>query len=83
MGDAKPMPSAGPVKLKYVDALRGLAILAVVLVHCGQYGNNKHLTPLIQNVILQGSSGVALFYFVSAYTLIYSMQSRIYTESDF
>jgi peptidoglycan/LPS O-acetylase OafA/YrhL len=83
MSDAHPAPTAGPVKLKYIDALRGLAILAVIMVHCGQTGNNRHLTPFIQYVILQGANGVALFYFVSAYTLMHSMHSRISAGGDF
>ena len=62
-------------KLDYVDALRGLAILAVVLVHCDQYGTNDHPTVL-HSIFANGAMGVQLFYVMSAFTLFLSCDRR-------
>ncbi|MEX1239964.1 MAG: acyltransferase [Cyclobacteriaceae bacterium] len=61
------------MKLRYIDALRGLAILGVLVVHCGQYGRNEHLPSFIQTVVLRGAYGVQLFYVVSAFTLFLTL----------
>jgi peptidoglycan/LPS O-acetylase OafA/YrhL len=67
-------PSA---KLHYIDALRGLAILAVIMVHNGQYGGDSRLMPpLLQTLIDQGARGVQLFFVASAFTLWLSMSNR-------
>ena len=65
-------------KLDYIDALRGLAILAVLTVHTNQYGNTT-LPNTIKNIIGEGSRGVQLFYLASAFTLFLSFKNR-YTK---
>lgn len=62
------------MKLRYIDALRGVAVLGVLMVHCGQYGMNEHLPRVVQNVILHGAHGVQLFYIVSAFTLFLTLE---------
>ncbi len=62
-------------KLDYVDALRGMAILAVVLVHCDQYGTNDHPT-VFHSIFGSGAMGVQLFYVMSAFTLFLSCDRR-------
>lgn len=76
------MRSPGAVQhLRYVDALRGLAILGVLLVHCGQYGSGDRLMPaLFRTVTSQGQLGVQLFFIVSAFTLFLSFKRRVLTE---
>jgi peptidoglycan/LPS O-acetylase OafA/YrhL len=64
------------MKLRYIDALRGIAIFGVLMVHCGQYGMNQHLPLLVQTVILHGAHGVQLFYIVSAFTLFLTLEKR-------
>lgn len=61
-------------KYDYIDALRGLAILAVVLVHSSQSvaPNNAILLWLMT----QGATGVQLFYIASALTLCMSWMAR-------
>lgn len=64
-------------KLQYVNALRGLAILSVVLVHNGEYGPDlAHFPTVLQRVIDQGARGVQLFFVASAFTLFLSMSKR-------
>lgn len=65
-----------PAKLLYVDALRGWAILAVVMVHVG----TVETSAVLGAVIGQGARGVQLFYVVSAFTLFLSFQNRTGSE---
>ena len=60
-------------KLDYVDALRGIAILGVLLVHTkGQFGS----FGIFDKVAGLGAKGVQLFYFISAFTLFLSYNNR-------
>lgn len=68
------------MKLNYIDVLRGLAILGVLLVHCAQYGNTDFLPLMILNIIGNGARGVQLFYIASAFTLFLSMNKRYENE---
>ncbi|GAB3561697.1 acyltransferase [Spirosoma luteolum] len=62
-------------KLAFIDALRGLAILCVLMIHTDQYGTTS-VARLPQLVIAQGMRGVQLFFLVSAFTLFYSFRHR-------
>ena len=66
-------------KLDYVDALRGLAILCVIMVHTSQYGR-FNVPEMIANIIGQGARGVQLFYLASAFTLFLSFKNRLTRE---
>ena len=72
-------------QFKYIDGLRGLAILGVIMVHTSQYGisiytNGISLYPgFINRIFEQGARGVQLFYVVSAFTLFLSF----YGSSNF
>ena len=62
------------VNFKYIDALRGWAILGVVLVHSTQW-----VTPssqLFDALAREGARGVQLFFVISAFTLFGSMTAR-------
>lgn len=66
--------SVEPHRLEYIDALRGYAILGVVLVHTEQW------TP-VQNEIAKlvcanGARGVQLFFLTSALALMLSLDAR-------
>lgn len=70
---------AAPVraKLRYVDALRGWAIIAVVLMHTLWYsGSEIYHYPWVVALADAGARGVQLFYIVSAFTLFLSMNNR-------
>jgi peptidoglycan/LPS O-acetylase OafA/YrhL len=64
--------------LPYLDALRGFAALAVIMVHCCV------LTSIdggfIGTVGISGQRGVQLFYVISAFTLCYSFDLRRHDE---
>jgi peptidoglycan/LPS O-acetylase OafA/YrhL len=73
-------------KLNYIDALRGIAIVGTLLVHCGQAGTN-HYPSFLQNIILNGSKGVQLFYLASAFTIFLTYTDRyekeVYHKTNF
>jgi peptidoglycan/LPS O-acetylase OafA/YrhL len=71
------------MKLKYIDALRGLAILAVLIIHTGQFGDNTHLPTMFAAFVNKGIYGVQLFFFISAFTLFLSVNARFEKEKHF
>lgn len=71
--------------LEYIDALRGLAILGVLCVHFAGFGmpifGLEYLPFNLEALFFEGKYGVALFFVVSAFTLMRSMEFRILTEN--
>jgi peptidoglycan/LPS O-acetylase OafA/YrhL len=68
-----PIVPADPKKLHFIDSLRGLAILLVLLVHSGGLIELFGAKLALANF---GQRGVQLFYEVSAFSLLYSYFSR-------
>jgi peptidoglycan/LPS O-acetylase OafA/YrhL len=63
--------------LGYLDSLRGIAVLAVVMVHSSMQNNVQFALPsAIREVTGSGQRGVALFFIVSAFTLFLSHDHR-------
>ncbi len=65
-------------KLDYIDALRGLAILGVIMVHSI---SDSNLPFIVERIFGQGARGVQLFYLASAFTLFLSFSNRIDKEN--
>jgi peptidoglycan/LPS O-acetylase OafA/YrhL len=62
------------VKFKYIDTIRGVAILMVILVHTAQKVSGLHsFTKFFTGY---GALGVQLFFVASAYTLCISAETR-------
>ena len=69
--------SARRGSLESIDALRGLAILYIVLYHLALIPQpNLPLPNWASQVVLRGGSGVTLFFIISAFCLCLSMQVR-------
>lgn len=68
------MPSKKEDKLGYIDSLRGVAILMVIIVHIAQ--KVPGLTKSVKEVAMYGQMGVQLFFILSAYTLCLSIDRR-------
>ncbi|KNB60997.1 acyltransferase family protein [Chryseobacterium sp. Hurlbut01] len=68
-------------KIDYLDALRGLAIIGVLFVHCSQYG--KPVFGFFKDSLAAGAYGVQLFFITSAFTLFYSNSVKSSTTADF
>lgn len=58
----------------FIDALRGWAILGVILVHCSI--EVQPASELLLKIMRQGAKGVQLFFIASAFTLCASWSSR-------
>ena len=64
-------------KFEYIDSLRGIAILLVIIVHIPILGDFNYSHWLIEKFIYNGKLGVQLFFVTSAFTLILSYNNRI------
>ena len=62
------------MKLKYIDSIRGIAILMVILGHIGQEVRGLGMMPHL--LTSYGQMGVQLFFVASAYTLCLSTTNR-------
>lgn len=63
------------MKFKYIDALRGIAIFLVMIVHTSQYGEKSH-NEIFNSFFKFGAKGVQLFFLASAFTLFLSYNNR-------
>lgn len=64
-------------RFRFIDSLRGIAILMVLMLHVGQQGADYYYFPsILQKCILNGRLGVQLFFMVSAFTLMLSYNNR-------
>ena len=68
-------------KYDYIDSLRGLAILGVIIAHTSQRVNPRGGFSSL--LMAQGDKGVQLFFLVSALTLCFSLNFRKEQESHF
>jgi peptidoglycan/LPS O-acetylase OafA/YrhL len=63
-------------KFDYVNELRGIAVLGVLLVHTLTLFTKIHLPNLLLSFTSVGKHGVQLFFFASAFTIFYSYSNR-------
>jgi peptidoglycan/LPS O-acetylase OafA/YrhL len=64
-------------RIRYIDGLRAVAVLAVVSFHAANY-RDKDLVQLLPRVVMQGHHGVELFFVLSGFCLSYPMLTKIY-----
>lgn len=69
-----------PPRFKRLDALRGLAILSVIVFHA--WIIRSFHGPWWMRFVTQGYQGVGLFYIISALTLVLSWQHRSNTDAN-
>jgi len=69
------MDKAKENKIGFIDSLRGIAIIGVLIIHCGQVGTNNY-PNFFQSIILNGAIGVQLFFVASAFTIFLTYSDR-------
>ena len=74
-------PAAPARHFDYIDALRGYAILMVMVVHVSQF--YPDLSISVARIFNQGARGVQLFFVTSALTLSMSWVARNESAADF
>jgi len=69
-------------RFQFVDSLRGMAILGVMITHIGSMtlNNQTGLAASLRKVTVLGGMGVPLFYLVSAFTIMLMYSKRVSTE---
>lgn len=70
-------------RYEFVDSLRGMAILGVMVTHVGSMTLDGHagLAALLRRVTVLGGMGVPLFYMVSAFTIMLMFTKRLGRET--
>ncbi|HZH95983.1 MAG TPA: acyltransferase, partial [Flavisolibacter sp.] len=63
----------GKIRLDYIDALRGIAALMVLICHSLQVDPSLVLPPALVQTFESGKYGVQLFFVISALTIFYSL----------
>ena len=58
----------------FLDALRGIAALGVIMTHTGAIGIHPE-SEILKSIAVTGSRGVQLFYVISAFSLYLSLHS--------
>ncbi|MGR3967816.1 acyltransferase [Pseudomonas sp. 910_23] len=69
-------------KLDWVQALRGIAALLVVLCHSREYLVGSPNYSLIESILLPGAMGVDLFFIISGFIMVYSTRKATGTLDD-
>jgi len=62
----------GDDKLHWVQALRGIAVLCVVLTHARYLLQDTDQFPLAQRLFYPGAAGVDLFFIISGFIMVYT-----------
>lgn len=74
-----PLHPGGKQRLRFLDAMRGLAAVYVVVYHMLMIPQPSLLAPRwAEKVAMAGGSGVTLFFIVSAFSLYYTMPMRLH-----
>lgn len=68
-------------KFAYIDIVRGLAVLMVIMVHVGNATDLTMFPKSLQSFIVAGRYGVQLFFIASAFTIFLSFKNRAGKEA--
>lgn len=69
-----------PAHYPYLDALRGLAIIGIIVSHCRLFGRHNY-HHFLDTIARNGTMGVSLFFIVSAFSLALSFSKRSESET--
>lgn len=68
-------------RIGYIDGLRAIAVLSVVIHHAAKYNQDLNVGPL-QHALYEGAHGVDLFFVISGFCLAYPTLVRIRNEGQ-
>ena len=76
----KANPEKQKVHFKFIDGLRGIAALWVVLFHADPHGRISQFTSVLPQWLVyilfeKGSLGIAIFFVLSGFLIAYSLQN--------
>jgi len=71
------MTTNSNTRFEYIDALRGLAVLMIVITHCHNNFVSGQYWPWLGRLLGNLVYGVPLFYVISSYTLCHSSKNRM------
>ena len=66
-------------KYEYIDSLRGIAVLMVIVVHVANFfkiSTTEYFPNLLFSILYSGRIGVQLFFILSSFTLMFSFERR-------
>lgn len=69
-----------PKKYEYIDSLRGIAVLMVIVVHVANFfkvSTTEYFPNLLFHILYNGRIGVQLFFILSSFTLMFSFERRL------
>ncbi|TAM76122.1 acyltransferase [bacterium] len=71
-------------RIKYIDGLRALAVLSVVVFHAAKYdpGITHASSSLASFLLRQGCRGVDLFFVISGFCLAYPTLARLHERNE-
>jgi peptidoglycan/LPS O-acetylase OafA/YrhL len=69
-------------KLAWIQALRGIAVLLVVLTHARYYFLDTPTWPLAAELLTPGAMGVDLFFVISGFIMVYTTRRSAGTAQD-
>ncbi len=78
---ATPQSDIAQMRLKNIQALRGIAAMAVVLSHLVLVEAKHTSAPILSDLFTFGMSGVDLFFVISGFIMVYITQTRQSTQS--
>lgn len=67
-------------KYEYIDSLRGIAVLMVLMVHVANFfkiSTTEYFSGFLFGILYSGRMGVQLFFIISSFTLMFSFDRRI------
>ena len=66
-------------RIDYIDGLRAVAVLSVVVHHAAKYDQDLPVGPL-QHALVEGAHGVDLFFVISGFVLAYPTLAKLHAQ---
>jgi peptidoglycan/LPS O-acetylase OafA/YrhL len=81
--EQRPSHVSGTSRFRYIDGLRGVAALAVVLFHAHAAGHLDRLPAIVGEILVHGNLGVPVFFTLSGFVIAHSLRAHLVTPRFF